>query len=204
MPGLYQIKPQFVAALSRLEDAAVRSGISADTLTFASLPVAVLTAGALAAGAFVHPLWWLAVGPLALVRMALNALDGAVARRTGTSHPAGEVYNELVDRGADAITFAAVAFVAPAWLAAAAVAAAFATSLVAVLAQALTGQRAYGGPMGKPDRVLTLSAAATVAVVVGPVAFSWGLGAIVTGCLATAALRTRALLRTVHGRSVRA
>jgi CDP-diacylglycerol---glycerol-3-phosphate 3-phosphatidyltransferase len=192
--GLYQLKPRFVAGLSVIEDRLVAGDVRADTLTFLSLVPAAAAGIAIVAGATWHPLLWLTVGPCALARMALNALDGAVARRTGTSHTRGEVFNELVDRIADALMLAPVAAVAPAWLAIAAVAAAWGTSLVAVLTQAVTGQRAHGGPMGKPDRVLVLALAAAAAVVVGPTAFTVGLLAIVLGCAVTIGIRVRGLL----------
>jgi CDP-diacylglycerol---glycerol-3-phosphate 3-phosphatidyltransferase len=192
--GLYQLKPRFVAGLRVIEDRLVAGDVRADTLTFVSLVPAVATAAAIIAGAIWHPLFWLVVGPCALVRMALNALDGAVARRTGTSHTRGEVYNELVDRTADALMLVPVAVVAPAWLAIVAVAAAWGTSLIAVLTQAVTGERAHGGPMGKPDRVLVLSLAAAAAVGVGATAFTVGLIAIVVGCAMTVGIRVRGLL----------
>jgi CDP-diacylglycerol---glycerol-3-phosphate 3-phosphatidyltransferase len=192
--GLYQLKPRFVAGLSVVEDRLVAGDVRADSLTFLSLVPAVVAAAAIVAGAAWHPLLWLVVGPCALGRMALNALDGAVARRTATSHTRGEVYNELADRTADALMLAPVAVVVPAWLAIAAVTAAWGTSLVAVLSQAVTGDRAHGGPMGKPDRVLVLSLAAAAAVVVGPTAFTVGLIAIVLGCAVTVGIRVRGLL----------
>jgi CDP-diacylglycerol---glycerol-3-phosphate 3-phosphatidyltransferase len=192
--GLYQLKPRFVARLGTIEDRLVARGIRADTLTFLSLVPAAVAGTAIVAGAVWHPAWWLLVGPCALLRMGLNALDGSVARRTGTSHARGEVHNELVDRAADALMLAPAAVVAPAWLAAVAVAAAWATSLVAVLTQAMTGERAHGGPMGKPDRVLVLSLAAAVAVGAGSVAFTGGLAVIVLGCAVTVVVRVRRLL----------
>jgi CDP-diacylglycerol---glycerol-3-phosphate 3-phosphatidyltransferase len=195
--GLYQLKPKFLSGLSVIEDRLVAGDVRADSLTFLSLVPAAAAGIAIVGGATWYPLLWLAVGPCALVRTALNALDGAVARRTGTSHTRGEVYNELVDRIADALMLAPVAVVAPAWLAIAAVAAGWGTSLVAVLTQAVTGQRAHGGPMGKPDRVVVLSLAAAAAVVVGPTAFTAGLIAVVGGCAMTVGIRVRDLLAAV-------
>jgi phosphatidylglycerophosphate synthase len=194
MSGLYQLKPRFVARLAAVEDRLVTRRVRADTFTFLSLVPAVVSGVAVVAGGSLHPGWWLLVAPCGLVRMGLNALDGAVARRTGTSHPRGEVHNELVDRAADALMLAPLAVVAPAWLAVTAVAAAWATSLVAILAWAVTGERASGGPMGKPDRVLVHAAAAAAAAWVGPGAFTVGLAAIVAGGAITVGARTQRLL----------
>jgi phosphatidylglycerophosphate synthase len=59
--------------------------------------------------------------PLAIGRLAANALDGLVARRTGLARPWGEVYNECCDRISDTLIFVGLAFnsqvIAPlAWL----------------------------------------------------------------------------------------
>ena len=52
----------------------------------------------------------LGVPVLAALRLILNLLDGALARRTGLMHPRGELYNELGDRLADIAFLAPVAF----------------------------------------------------------------------------------------------
>lgn len=173
--GLYALKPAFATRLRRLENVLHRRGIPADAVTFAALVLAVLTAGALALGAQ-SPLLWLAVGPLCLARMACNAVDGSLARRSGTASPRGAILNELGDRGADALTFAALAPVVGVPLALGAVLVALSTSFVAVLGQAVLGQRFGTGPLGKPDRVAVLSVAATAAAFIGA-------GALVAGAL---------------------
>lgn len=192
--GLYGLKPWFVARLRGVEDAAVRRGVSAGQLTWAGFAFAGGTAAVLLAG-LTNPLWWLAVGPLSLGRMACNALDGAVARRTSTADHRGAVLNELCDRAADAVTFAALAPVVGVALAGGAVVTAVATSFVAVLAQAVTGRRLTAGPLGKPDRVAVLSVGAAAAVVVGPAALASAAWVLVGLGWLTVGRRTVALWR---------
>jgi CDP-diacylglycerol---glycerol-3-phosphate 3-phosphatidyltransferase len=192
--GLYALKPWFVSRLRGIENRAVARGVTADQLTWAGCLAGAGTAAALLAGTGVAWLW-LAVAPLSLARMACNALDGAVARRTSTATARGAVTNELADRAADLVTFAALAPIAGAGLAAAVVVTALASSLVAVLAQAVTGRRLAPGPMGKPDRVAVLSVGATAAAFAGPGALVAAAWVIAAAGLVTVARRTAALWR---------
>ena len=190
--SLYSLKPAFVARLRRVEDAAQMRGISPNTLTFTAVGLAALTGACLIAGVGI-PLLWLAVAPLGLARMACNAVDGSLARRTDGTSARGAVYNELGDRLSDAVTFAALAPAIGAPLALSVVVVALSTSLVAVTASAVVGERMAVGPMGKPDRVAVISAAAACAALAGPgalVAGAWVI--IVLGCI-TVIRRTSAL-----------
>ena len=187
--GLYGAKPAFVARLRRIEDAASRRGVSADTVTVVGVAVGVLTGAALLVGS-VAPLALLAVAPLCLIRMACNAIDGSLARRHGTTSRRGAVLNELGDRVADAVTLAALAPAVGPVLAVSVVLVALATSFVAVVGQATTGQRVGAGPMGKPDRVALLSVAAAFAAFTGPVALVAGAWALIVAGVLTIARRT--------------
>src|SRR5205823_12277050 len=71
-------------------------------LSFPTRRSSDLVAGGVALFAAPWQPWLLAVVPIvAVVRTALNALDGMVARDTGLARPWGEVFNELCDRFAD-------------------------------------------------------------------------------------------------------
>lgn len=195
--GLYALKPAFVRRLRGVEDELVRLGVRADALTLAAVAAAAAAGAAIVAGALLDaPLLWLAVPPLALVRIALNALDGSVARRTGTARPFGAALNETCDRLSDIAIVAPIAFVAGAPLALAATAAMLLASFTGVLAHAVGGVRDYGGPMGKADRMLVVGLAAAVAPV-APVAWTVAAAAIAAGCAVTAAARLTRLKATV-------
>lgn len=197
MKGLYAIKPRFVAGLRGVEDVLVSMRVTADAMTFAAVAAAACAAAAIIGGAaWDAPLLWLAVAPLALARIALNALDGSVARRTGTARPLGAAFNEAGDRIADILFFAPLAFVAPPALALGALVATLTASLAGVLSQALTGERDSGGPMGKADRMAVLGAAALAAPAAGDAAWTvacavTGAGAIVTAVARFARIKER-------------
>lgn len=195
--GLYGIKPWFVRRLRRMEDALVVRRVSPDALTFAAVAVSLAAGAAIAAGGVLgRPLLWLAVPPLVLVRLALNALDGSVARRTRTARPLGGVLNETCDRISDAaVTGATAALVDPA-LALGAICAGFFASFTGVLAQGASGRRDHGGPMGKADRMAVVGAGAVAATLWRP-AWEATCWTIVAGALATAAARIRRTARSL-------
>jgi CDP-diacylglycerol--glycerol-3-phosphate 3-phosphatidyltransferase len=205
MSGLYSIKPWFVRRLRRVEDALVRRRVSPDSLSVAAVGVSVAAGVALAAGgAFSEPLLWLLVPPLGLVRLALNALDGAVARRTGDGRPFGEVVNEMADRVADVALIAPLAAVVDPVLAFSALTCALLASAAGCAGRAVTGRRLSGGPMGKADRVAVVSVAAAAGAAVGS-SFPFEVAAwvVVAGSVVTAVGRLLRLSREEVAADVR-
>jgi CDP-diacylglycerol--glycerol-3-phosphate 3-phosphatidyltransferase len=79
-------------------------GLTANAVSMASFGFAVFAGIALAAGAF-------GIGAvLSLVSSACDALDGMIARETGTASDAGEVLDAAVDRYAELFFFGGIAF----------------------------------------------------------------------------------------------
>jgi CDP-diacylglycerol--glycerol-3-phosphate 3-phosphatidyltransferase len=192
--GLYRVKPQAQRLMRPFEDALISRGISADAVTLSAVPVAALGGLCLALSDSV-PALLLLVPLLASIRLILNLLDGLVARRTGTTHAMGELYNELGDRLSDTLFIGGLAFVAAVgpMLAFAAVIMALLASYVGVTARALGAPRQYGGVMSKPGRMIALSIAAPLAWLSGE---SWALvlatWIILLGSLLTMLQRIRA------------
>jgi CDP-diacylglycerol--glycerol-3-phosphate 3-phosphatidyltransferase len=189
---LYRVKPGFVAMLDPVRDRLVGAGVRADAVTLWAIPVQVAMATTIAVGAL-HSGVWIAVAPLAFVLLAVNALDGSLARASGTSTVRGAVLNELVDRFGDLALVGAVFVVAPMWIAVAALAAVAGGELVAAIGWAVTGERTFAGPMGKPDRVVTIAVGATFAVVWGP-AIVIAAAAIAVGSAVGVIVRMRTIL----------
>jgi phosphatidylglycerophosphate synthase len=203
--GLYAIKPWFVRRLRVVEDALVRRRVSPDAISIAAVGVSLAAGCAVALGGWLDaPSIWLAVPPLVLVRLALNALDGSIARRTRRARPAGAALNEIGDRISDAAMIGAAGFVARPELAAGAVASSFFASFTGVLALALTGRRDTTGPVGKADRAAIFAAGAASGAIVGSaLPFTVALWAIVLGGVATAAVRATRIRRTLAARELR-
>jgi len=167
MPSIYQVKPAFQNLLRPVVRALARAGVSPNQVTVAALVLAFAAGGAVAWRP--QDRWPLVVLAAALVvRMALNAIDGVLAREHGMTSRTGAVLNELGDVVADAVMYLPLALVAPldaGWVVAAVVLGIL-TEMAGVLAQALGGARRYDGPMGKSDRAFVFGLMA-LAVAVG-------------------------------------
>jgi CDP-diacylglycerol--glycerol-3-phosphate 3-phosphatidyltransferase len=197
--GLYRIKPAAQRMVRPLIDVCVSRGVSADSLTLAAIPVAALGGLCLAVSDTLSVLL-LAVPFVAGTRLILNLIDGQVARRTGTTHAMGEVFNEVGDRISDILFIGGLAFVAAVGplLALAAVVAAQLSSYAGVSARAVGVPRQYGGVMSKPGRMIVLAVSAPLAFILGT---DWPLVAgawlVLAGSLVTLAQRIRATHRLV-------
>ena len=103
MISVYQIKPKFQELLKPVLRLFYKMGMSANTITWMAILLSVAT------GIYC---WFyptdvaLIIMPVALlVRMALNALDGMMARTYNMQSTKGEVLNELGDVVSDFIMF---------------------------------------------------------------------------------------------------
>lgn len=151
--SIYGLKPAFQGLLRPLTRALARAGVTANAVTVAAIVLSLAVGGAIA---------WTRGGratllllPAALfVRMALNAIDGMLAREHGQKSRLGALINELGDVVSDAALYLPLALVpgfsAP--LAAACVILAGLSELAGVLGQTIGASRRYDGPMGKSDR----------------------------------------------------
>jgi CDP-diacylglycerol--glycerol-3-phosphate 3-phosphatidyltransferase len=192
--GIYDIKPAFQRSLRGIEGWLVERRVHPDWLTYLALALSVLGGVALYVGPR-EPAWLLLVPFVAIIRTALNALDGMVAVKTGLARPWGEVLNELCDRFADVALLGGMALVPGVnhLLGAASVVAVLLTSYLAILAKAAGGRRLHGGPMGKPDRMIVLAIGAPLGLVLPVPRLYDGLQTLIlVGVLLTLVLRLRA------------
>lgn len=155
MATLYDLKPKFQSWLRPPAAWLARNGVTANAVTLATL-VLCLAQGAwiaLQPGA-VLPLLVLPV--TLLFRMALNAVDGLMAKEHGQTSPRGAILNELSDVIADVGLYLPFALIPG--VNAPLVVLVVLASVVAEMAGAvgpLTGaSRRYDGPAGKADRAL--------------------------------------------------
>ena len=198
MPSVYNVKKQFQDLLRPVVDGLHKAGIRPNHLTFAAL------AGSIAAGAALlgarHDLRWLFVlPPWLFLRMALNAMDGMLAREHALATPLGGALNETGDVLADWALYLPLAAVQPG--AAIAVAAfnfgAVFTELCGLVGPSLGTSRRYEGPMGKSDRALLVGGVGLLGPLVPASLLYWGwifsLAALLA--LLTGFNRLRAALR---------
>jgi CDP-diacylglycerol--glycerol-3-phosphate 3-phosphatidyltransferase len=163
--GIYAVKPLFQSCLKGVERQLIKLSVSADAITISALVAAGFCAVACAFSAR-QPLLLLVCPLVAFIRTALNALDGMVARSTGTACATGEVLNEMCDRLADAFMLGGFAFsgLVDVHLAWSTVVAALLTECVSMAGKAAGGSRDNVGVMGKADRMILLSIASLLAL----------------------------------------
>jgi len=155
MVSVYQLKSSFQNLLRPLVVRLHARGATANQVTLAACALSMLVAS-LVAGLAAHP-WVFALIPLWMfLRMALNAMDGMLAREFGQQSPLGAYLNELTDVVADAalyLPFALLPGVTPAWVVLVVLLALLA-EYAGVLGRMVGASRRYDGPMGKSDRAL--------------------------------------------------
>ncbi|HEY9239242.1 MAG TPA: CDP-alcohol phosphatidyltransferase family protein [Burkholderiaceae bacterium] len=153
MPSIYQLKPRFQNLLRPLVQRLYARGVTANQVTLAAAGVSLLL-GALVA-AFAGYLWLFALIPLwMLLRMALNAIDGMLAREFGQQSTLGAYLNELCDVIADSallLPFAVLPEVSTLWVVLVTLLAVF-VEYAGVMGPLVGAARRYDGPMGKSDR----------------------------------------------------
>ena len=168
MPSIYDLKPAFQNLLRPICRGLVRAGVTANQVTLAALVLSFVTGSLLYWQPRSH--WPLLLVPVVLlVRMALNAIDGMIAREYDMQTPLGAILNELGDVLSDAALYLPLAANPdiPAGLIVPAVALAVISEMTGVIAVQIGARRRYDGPMGKSDR----------AFVFGAISLALGLGA---------------------------
>jgi CDP-diacylglycerol--glycerol-3-phosphate 3-phosphatidyltransferase len=170
---LYRVKPALLRGLDPIIGWLERAGVRPDVLTLAAIPVGAIAGIAILVSPSA-PLALLLVPVAVVLRLILNLLDGALARRTGMIHARGELFNEVGDRLADVLMLAPVAFVPGAHQSTVlfGVTIAVLASFTSVATKAAGGTRSYRGILSKPGRMALLSVTAIAVIVVGSAA--WG------------------------------
>lgn len=190
-PTVYRLKPAFQNALRPFTARLASSGVSANQVTISGFVVAA-TSGVFVA--VLGPGPWLLIVPMCyLVRMALNAIDGVLAREHAAPTMTGRILNEVGDVAGDAAAYLPFVLLMPdaghAGLLMAVVVLGIATEVIALVAAA-EGARANDGPFGKSDRAAAFGALALTAWI-APAGIGIGLVAMTVLALLTVVNRTR-------------
>ena len=163
MPTVYDLKPRFQRILRPLVKACAANGVTANTLTVTAI---VLSAAYGVLLLFTQSkLVLLLLGPVLFLRMALNAMDGMLAREHAQASLLGAKLNEIGDVIADCCLYLPFAVIlSPSWPVVLAVVTAVLTEFAGVIALAFAGERRYDGPFGKSDRAVFFTLVAIVEV----------------------------------------
>ena len=98
--SMYELKPRFQSLLRPFVARLAGAGVTANQVTLAALALSLLGGAAIAMGPGVRAVLLL-LSLLLLVRMALNAVDGMLAREHGQISALGGLLNELGDLVSD-------------------------------------------------------------------------------------------------------
>lgn len=157
MISIYKIKPKFQQLLKPLLEWLHKKKVSANQLTVSAI---VLSLG-LGLCLWFSETWhfgFLMIPIGLLIRMALNALDGMMARTYNTQSKLGEVLNEIGDVVSDMFIYIAlmkiegvlpevvIAFVSLSII----------NEFAGFMGKVISSERRYDGPMGKSDRALII------------------------------------------------
>jgi CDP-diacylglycerol---glycerol-3-phosphate 3-phosphatidyltransferase len=158
MASIYGLKPRFQALLRPGVRALAATGVTANEVTVTAMLLSCLAGVALVLARGHPAVLWL-VPVVLLIRMALNAIDGMLAREHGQASRLGAVLNELGDVVSDAALYLpmAVFLDAPYWLLSLIVVAAVIGEMTGVVAVQIGAARRYDGPLGKSDRAAVFS-----------------------------------------------
>jgi len=157
MISIYNLKPKFQQLLMPVLNFLYKAGISANQITIGSVILSVLI-GMSFWYADTNRFLFLALPVGLFVRMALNALDGMMARTFQQQSRTGEVLNELGDVASDFfIYFPLLKFEGNAlYPIVIFLCLSVMNEFAGLLAKIIGGQRRYDGPMGKSDRAFLI------------------------------------------------
>ena len=156
MISIYKIKPRFQALLMPILNGLHKLGVTANMITWAAILLSIGTG----VFAYFYPNQIaLLILPISLlIRMALNALDGMMARIHNMQSKKGEVLNELGDVVSDFVMFypIGILFKLNGLILLAFLFLSVTNEYAGILGKAVSGERRYEGPMGKSDRAFVV------------------------------------------------
>jgi CDP-diacylglycerol--glycerol-3-phosphate 3-phosphatidyltransferase len=160
MPSVYDLKPRFQALLRPIIAKLAAWGWTANFVTLLALVFSLIVGVLVAMFSQGNPKILLLLPVWLFLRMALNAIDGMMARELNMKTKLGAVLNEAGDVISDLALYLPLAFVHPPslWPIIAFSLGAMFTEFCGVLTQAMGTIRHYEGPMGKSDRAFVVGA----------------------------------------------
>ena len=154
---IYDLKPRFQALLRPTVKLLANKKITPNQVTMFAMLLSIVVGLIIA---FTQGAKWilLFVPLFMFLRMALNAIDGLLAKEHDMKTKRGAMFNEMSDVIADValfLPFALIVGINPIYVVLFTVVGVF-NEMAGVVAQTLNGERRYDGPMGKSDRVFVL------------------------------------------------
>ncbi|TQQ80013.1 CDP-alcohol phosphatidyltransferase family protein [Halonotius terrestris] len=158
---LDKLRPVAEKGLTPFVTAADKVGLTPNSVSVISLGVAVAAAAAFVVA---DPLFYVVGGVLVFANGWLDLIDGALARRQDVASDAGDLLDHVIDRYADLTIIGGLAAGVESFaLGFLAVTGVLMTSYLGTQIQAVGLGRAYGGLVGRADRLVLMGLAGFVA-----------------------------------------
>ena len=155
--SVYHLKSHFQNQLRPISDQLVQQGATANQVTVTAVILSGATAYIIRRHANQMPVVWYSLPASLFVRMALNAIDGLMAKEHNQASTVGAWLNEIGDMVSDRMLVASLApYIEHQHDLQRLQRLMLATEVVAITSQQLTYERANHGPLGKSDRALEL------------------------------------------------
>ncbi|HEQ1856819.1 TPA: CDP-alcohol phosphatidyltransferase family protein [Providencia alcalifaciens] len=155
---IYDLKPKFQNLLRPIVRQLFEAGITANQVTLAALGLSIIVGALLAI--FPSPYLFVLLPFVLFIRMALNAIDGMLAREHNQKSHLGAMLNELGDVISDVALYLPFVLIFPHafWWILLILFLSILTEFIGVIAQAIGASRRYDGPIGKSDRAFVFGA----------------------------------------------
>lgn len=163
MISIYKLKPAFQSLLRPIVQKLYDANITANQVTVSACIGSIIIAGIMILVLpNPHILWLMPIWMF--VRMALNAIDGMLAREFNQQSKLGAYLNELCDVIADSALFAVFIFVTDInqYAVIAIIFLALLSEYAGVMGPLIKANRRYDGPMGKSDRAFVFGTLSVV------------------------------------------
>ncbi|MDT0702505.1 CDP-alcohol phosphatidyltransferase family protein [Mammaliicoccus sciuri] len=157
MISIYEIKPKFQQLLMPIVDWMRKIGMTPNQVTILALLLSIVTGIILSI--FHDNKWIFILMPIVMfVRMALNAIDGVMAKKYQMKSHLGLLLNELGDVISDLFLFIPFVFIAEDHGIGIIlfVSLSIISEMAGVTVQVIGSTRRYDGPMGKSDRAFII------------------------------------------------
>lgn len=154
MLSVYQLKENFQKLLRPITNSLANTGITANQVTIFAFILSTLTGLAI----YIFQVYLL-IPIMLFIRMALNAIDGMIAREHNQKSNLGAILNELGDILSDIAMYIPFLYTCGVdmWLIMAFMLLSVITETVGIMAVQIGVTRRYDGPMGKSDRALAIA-----------------------------------------------
>lgn len=172
---LDRLRPVASAGLRPFVRASVAIGLTPNLISVVAFVCAVIAAWAFYLAGD-HTMWYIVGAAFVFANGWLDLLDGAIARKRGIASPQGDLLDHVLDRYADIVIIAGLAAGVDAYaLGFLAITGVLMTSYLGTQSIAVGLDRAYGGVIGRADRLALIGVSAVLVVAFPEPVFDWTL-----------------------------